>query len=252
MHVLRVPQQRRAAAPPAAETAPAPGALPGWLGRQPDWRASSPPAEPARPRPLAPSRPEEAAFGPVPQAQSPIGRETARGSGFARGTLIHGLLQHLPDLPPGERAAAGGVFLSRPGSGLDAAEARRVLAQCLAVLDHPALAAAFAPGSRAEVPVAGEAGGVVITGVIDRLAVSATEVVAIDFKTGRPPPVEAERTPVLYLRQMAAYRALLRAIFPGRAVVCALVWTEAAAVTTLDDALLDAHAPGQRIQAAGS
>jgi ATP-dependent helicase/nuclease subunit A len=42
---------------------------------------------------------------------------------------------------------------------------------------------------------------------------------------------------------MAAYRALLRAIHPGRPVICALIWTREARVDVLDAALLDAHAP---------
>jgi ATP-dependent helicase/nuclease subunit A len=162
--------------------------------------------------------------------------------------LIHGLLQHLPELPAGDRGRAARSYLGgswgRTSSGLAAEEAARIVDQCLGVLDHPALTTAFAPGSRAEVPLAGEVAGLVISGVIDRLAVSETEVIAIDFKTGRQPPDDVTRTPILYLRQMAAYRALLRAVFPGRSVRCALVWTETATVTMLPDALLDAHQPG--------
>ncbi len=240
--VLAAAQKRP---PPAAQAPEAMEAvtLPSWLGRAPDWGAEPPAAEPARPRPLIPSRPEEAAFGPVPQASSPARRDDPAGARFARGTLIHGLLQHLPELPPTDRARAGRHFLGRMGSGIGAEDAARILDQCLAVLEHPALAMAFAPGSRAEVPLTGEIAGVVVNGVIDRLAVSEAEVVAIDFKTGRQPPAEIERTPILYLRQMAAYRALLTAIFPGRTIRCALVWTETGAVTVLPDGLLDAHRP---------
>jgi ATP-dependent helicase/nuclease subunit A len=36
---------------------------------------------------------------------------------------------------------------------------------------------------------------------------------------------------------------VLRRIYPGRSVRCALVWTEGARLVRLDDALLDAHAP---------
>jgi len=38
---------------------------------------------------------------------------------------------------------------------------------------------------------------------------------------------------------MGAYRAVLRDIFPGRAIVCALVWTQTAQVVILPDELLD-------------
>jgi ATP-dependent helicase/nuclease subunit A len=171
---------------------------------------------------------------------------------FGRGTLIHGLLQHLPELPAAERARAARSFLGRAGSGLDTEDAARIVDQCLGVLDHPALAAAFAPGSRAEAPLAGEVSGLVISGVIDRLAVSETEVIAIDFKTGRQPPAEVAKTPILYLRQMAAYRALLRAVFPDRPIRCALVWTETATVTMLPDDLLDTHQPGAKASSAVS
>jgi len=49
---------------------------------------------------------------------------------------------------------------------------------------------------------------------------------------------------------MAAYRGVLREIFPGRAVACALVWTAASEVVILPDALLDAHAPSHARDAA--
>ncbi len=249
--VLANPQRRLVQANQAIAKTASATPLPPWIGHAPSWQAAPPATEPARPRPLAPSRPQDAAFGPVPQADSPVRRGAPAGSGFtshvSRGTLIHNLLQHLPELPREDRARAARAFLGRSlgrsGSGLDAEEAARVVDQCLGVLDHPALAAAFAPGSRAEAPVAGEVAGLVISGIIDRLAVSETEVIAIDFKTGRQPPADVARTPVLYLRQMSAYRALLREVFPSRAIRCALVWTETATVTTLPDTLLDAHRP---------
>ena len=65
----------------------------------------------------------------------------------------------------------------------------------------------------------------------------------LDYKTNRPPPQDVAAVAPLYLRQMAAYRALLRAAFPGRRVECALVWTYGARVMALPDALLDRHAP---------
>jgi ATP-dependent helicase/nuclease subunit A len=243
--VVATPQQRPARRPQAVAQAAEPVPLPPWIGRAPAWRAEPPASEPPRTRPLTPSRPPEAVFGPVPPADSPVRADAPPGARFARGTLIHGLLQHLPDLPPAERERAARAFLGRAGSGLDAGDAARLLDQCLGVLDHPALAAAFAPGSRAEVPLAGEVEGLLISGVIDRLAVSGTEVVAIDFKTGRQPPADIAKTPVLYLRQMAAYRALLRGMFPSRSISCALVWTETATVTMLPGDLLDTHHPGR-------
>jgi ATP-dependent helicase/nuclease subunit A len=227
----------QAAAPMAAPSAD----LPGWAGRAPLWRADSLPAEPALPERLAPSRPEDASLGPVPQAASPLlARE---GTRFRRGQQAHLLLQHLPQLAPELRLAAARTWLTRPGLGLAGEEAEELAREVLAVLDHPALAPLFGPHGRAEVPLTGVVGGRVVGGLVDRLAVLEDRVLLADWKTNREAPARAEDVPVLYLRQMAAYRSVLRGAFPGRAVVCTLVWTAALRVMPLCDSLLDRHAP---------
>ncbi len=168
----------------------------------------------------------------------PLGRR------FRRGNLIHALLQSLPDLPEAGREAAGRDFLARPGHGLDAAQQAEILAEALAVMAHPAIAAAFGPGSLAEAPLAGQVQGRLILGQVDRLLITAERITLLDFKSNRPPPTRAEAAPPAYLRQMAAYRAVLRLAFPGRPVDCTLVWTYGARVMPLPPEMLDAHAPG--------
>ncbi len=226
-----------------AQAAEHDAALPRWAGAAPLWLPASPPEEPALPRPLAPSRPEQADLGRVPGAASPLQARDAGGKRFRRGQLVHALLQHLPDIPEAEREAAARRYLDRPGHGLGA-DAAGVLADIMAVLAHPELAALFGPGSRAEVPLTGVVAGTVIGGLVDRLAVLPDRVLLADYKTNRAPPATADAVPVLYLRQMAAYRAVLRGALPGREISCALVWTSAAHVMALPHALLDRYAPG--------
>ena len=211
--------------------------LPGWAGRPGDWRPAPPPAEPALAVPLAPSRPDDIAFGPVPRALSPRGG-TDR---FGRGTLVHELLQHLPALPPERRGSAALAHLQR--HGVDPEEIADLVRQTLAVLSHPGLEPLFGPDSRAEQPLTALVAGTVISGKVDRMAVLPTEVLLVDYKTGRDAPDDVADTPVLYLRQLAAYRAVLRSIYPTRQVRCALVWTTGPSVVTLPPTLLDAHAP---------
>ena len=189
------PQTVPPRAEPAAVSAPAP-ASPPWIGAAPDWIAAPPPAEPPRPQPLAPSRPEGVAFGPVPSALSPL---AARGAGaLRRGRLVHALLQHLPALPAASRAAAARAWLARPGHGLTEGAAEDLAAQVLAVLDHPGLAPLFGPDSRAEVPLSGVIAGMVVGGLVDRLVVRAEEVLVADYKTNRRPPADPAGTPVAY------------------------------------------------------
>jgi ATP-dependent helicase/nuclease subunit A len=69
-------------------------------------------------------------------------------------------------------------------------------------------------------------------------------VLVIDYKTNRTPPATPDQVPAAYLRQMAAYNMLLRQIYPGRPVRCALLWTQGPLLMPLDEAALASHAPG--------
>ena len=203
----------------------------------PDWVHTAPNAEPDPPRPLAPSRPSDE----EPPVRSPFGADD--GARFRRGRLIHRLLQSLPDVAPAARADAARRFLLRPVHGLGPEEAAEIAAETIAVLDHPEHAALFGPGSRAEVPLAGAVAGRVVAAQVDRLLVTASDVTIVDYKTNRPPPRDVEAVPVVYLAQMAAYRALLGRIYPQHHIRCLLLWTDGPRLMTLPDALLDPHAP---------
>ena len=222
----------RAAAPPASH----PG-LPHWAGQPPAWVAAPAPAEPARPTPLAPSRPADAMLGPIPPAASPLAFGGAVGSARDRGSLVHLLLQHAPDLPPHARRAAIARYVRQAGSPASLTD------EVMAVLEHPALAPLFGPLGGAERPIAGVVGSTVVSGQVDRLAVLPDSILLADYKTNRDAPDSPERVPTLYLRQMAAYRAVLTQIFPRHAILCHLVWTRTATVMALPDAVLDAHCP---------
>jgi ATP-dependent helicase/nuclease subunit A len=190
---------------------------------------------------LTPSHLDEAE--PEQPAAAPHGPADPTGERFRRGNLIYALLQFLPELPEARRATAGRAFLARRGHGLDAAAQAELLAEALTIMTDPALAAAFGPDSLAEVPLAGRIGGRLVVGQVDRLVVEPHRVVALDFKINRPPPRVAEEAPPAYLRQMAAYRALLRQIYPDRPVECALVWTYGARAMPLPSELLDRFVP---------
>src|SRR3546814_175015 len=79
--------------------------------------------------------------------------------------------------------------------------------------------------------------------LVDRLLLEESTVWLIDYKSQRPAPTESADVPIVYLRQMAAYRALLARIYPGREVRCFLLWTDGPRLMQLSDALLAGHAP---------
>lgn len=220
----KIDEERRRGTPPIER------ARPFWIDR-------APPPEPKPVRPLSPSR-----WGEDPPVFSPLSIKGEQA--YRRGRLIHRLLQTLPDLPLAERHDAAERFLSSRAAELSAAERVEIASETLALLADPAFSAIFGPGSRAEAPIIGElSDGRVISGQIDRLLVTPDEVLIVDFKTNRPAPLTAEETAQPYLRQMAAYRAALGRIYPGKTIRCALLWTESPRLMALPDALLQGLSP---------
>jgi ATP-dependent helicase/nuclease subunit A len=227
---------------PPATAAPAPATVddepaPAWLHRH---------APPPRPPDvvLHPSDPAESTGDGrfVVTAES----RAARSRALRRGTLVHRLLQSLPDMAAERRREAARNFLARNADGWSEAERDALAAQVIALIEAPAFAALFAPGSRAEVSIAGRISRgarppALVSGQIDRLAVTAAEVLIVDYKTGHAPPGTAADAPRTYVQQLALYREVLRRLYPGRAVRCALLWTETAALMDIPPAALDAE-----------
>ncbi|SFC81495.1 double-strand break repair helicase AddA [Tropicimonas isoalkanivorans] len=157
-----------------------------------------------------------------------------------RGTRIHLLLEHLAGQGPESRAGLAGRLL---GPDLDEPEHGPLLAEAAGVLDRPDLARLFGPESLAEVPITAslaELGGRRIHGTIDRLVFNGAQILAVDFKTNALVPASAEHTPEGLLRQMGAYASALEQIFPGREIETAILWTRAAQLMPLPEALVRA------------
>ena len=77
-----------------------------------------------------------------------------------------------------------------------------------------------------------------IHGVIDRLIVTDTEIIAVDFKSNRTVPASADMVPDGLLRQMGAYAAALAQIWPDRTITTGLFWTRDATYMRLPHALV--------------
>jgi ATP-dependent helicase/nuclease subunit A len=166
----------------------------------------------------------------------------AGASRFRRGNLVHALLARQPEIAAENRRAVATKFLAASGWDNRAA----VVDETLAVLEEPAFAGAFAPGSRAEVDLLAELtghglNGARIHGRIDRLAVTDSQVLIVDFKTNRPPPAHESQVPEVYLAQMALYREAAKKLFSDRRVVCGLVFTDGPKLLQLSDVVLEAQ-----------
>jgi ATP-dependent helicase/nuclease subunit A len=212
-------------------------------GTLPAWVSAPPPSEPSPPKPLAPSRPSD----PEPATLSPLAVEGR--DRFKRGLLVHRLLQSLPELPEPDRDAAAQAFLALPVHVLTRKEQDEIRAETMAVLTDPDLAELWGPASQAEVPIVGLIPGDrpgashAVSGQIDRVVVTRTRVLVVDFKTVRPIPMREEEVPRVYLQQLATYRAALARIYRDRPIECALLWTDGPLLMPISPALLDRNSP---------
>jgi ATP-dependent helicase/nuclease subunit A len=154
-----------------------------------------------------------------------------RARALLRGKLVHRLLQSLPDVPSKGRREVALRYLAR-NAGEWAGDDRETLAgRVLSLIGDIRFASVFAPGSRSEVSIVGRVGRpgrtpALVSGQIDRLAVTPTEVLIVDYKTNHAPPATVAEAPAAYIRQLALYRAVLARLYPDLPIRAALLWTE--------------------------
>jgi ATP-dependent helicase/nuclease subunit A len=203
----------------------------------PNWARHAAPKESRPSRPLSPSAlGEDAVSDPPPTPEMRLAAE--------RGALIHKLLERLPAVDGGSRAAAADRWLGQAGGVLDPAARAEIAASAIGVIEDPRFADLFGIDSLAEAPIAATlADGIVVSGTVDRLLIGAETIRVIDFKTGRRAPRGLDEVPDYHLKQMAAYAAALRVIFPGRTIEAALLYTAAPRLIEISADMLDRHKP---------
>jgi ATP-dependent helicase/nuclease subunit A len=201
------------------------------------WMLNEPKAEPLPPTPLIPSRYHDEIDDQDPASQSPLVdvSSTSDLPSYQRGTMMHRLLQILPDIDIEQRETLGRYWLDKNLSGsewkdrndLRSGIIENMLQPVLRIVNHPTFAPLFGPQAIAEVPVTGLTDdNQIISGQIDRLVVHKNEVWIVDYKTNQKPPRTARQIPYIYVKQMRAYRHLLSKIYPSMTIKTYLIYTE--------------------------
>lgn len=221
--------------PPVPETDTQQAAQTAGAFSLPPWARQAAPVGARLPRPLIPSRDNASNTQEEPAFASPRAGKSKDVHRFRRGTLTHRLLQLMPTLPVDTRRQKAQAFLARPAFGLSAELQADIVDETFRLLEDPVFGEIFSPHSRAEVPLTGMLDEqTLLSGQIDRLLVREKDILIIDFKTNRPPPLDPKDVPDLYMRQMRAYAKALRLIYPDRPVRAALLWTDGARLMEVD------------------
>jgi ATP-dependent helicase/nuclease subunit A len=208
----------------------------------PVWLRTPAPSDQITDRRLRPSGPAEDEGRRLRTGES----LQARARALQRGTLVHRLLQSLPDIAGARRRDAAQRYLARNARDWSDDEREALNVGVLALIEDARFASLFAPGSRAEVSIAGRLDrpgrpAALVSGQIDRLVVTPSEVLIVDYKTNQAPPDRAAGAPTAYVRQLALYRAVLAKIYPQLPVRAALLWTETPELMEISAPALEAQ-----------
>jgi ATP-dependent helicase/nuclease subunit A len=227
----------------AESTSPVLVAMPGATApaELPPWLLTAAPREIPAEGLLRPSDPSEDDGKRVRTGES-IQR---RARALQHGSLVHRLLQSLPEIVPERRHDAAKKYLARNAADWTDADRDALASGVLALIGDSRFAPVFAPGSRAEVSIVGRLDRpgrppALVSGQIDRLVVTPGEVLIVDYKTNHAPPNAEAEAPAGYVRQLALYRAVLGKIYPQLPVRAALLWTETAELMEISTPALDA------------
>ncbi|WP_279089235.1 double-strand break repair helicase AddA [Bartonella apis] len=175
---------------------------------------------------------------------SPVLGEKPANSSFAieRGTLIHRLLQYLPQVREEDRQRLARAYLEKAAPEWSEEQRADAFTQTFKVMDDETLRPLFTKEARAEVTLMGtvtiKGKKYVVSGQIDRLNDGDDTIVLGDFKTGRAPKRE-QQIPDSYMLQMALYRTLLMSIHPDKTVRTLLIYSDGPKVFELDGKKLD-------------
>ena len=157
-----------------------------------------------------------------------------------RGVAIHRLIEMMADVPASDRLAFGqrwATKLKLPNG---------LVAHLHDALLQPDLAELFGPNGQSEATVHGAVEGLgLIYGRIDRLAVTKTDIIILDYKTNPHPPnnLGADHS---YTQQLARYAALLVQAYPGYSFKAGVLWTQIGKVNWLPPAVLSQSLDLQR------
>jgi len=162
-----------------------------------------------------------------------------RDAALAKGRLVHLLLEHLPNVETEKRTVLGEQLVAAsPDFDHQAFE---LVGEVIALIDNPDLRHLFSTDALSEVEITAsvpDLGHARIHGTIDVLRLSDDHVLAVDFKTNRIVPKLVEETPEGLLRQMGAYAAALKEVYPTHRIETAILWTQTSSLMPLPNALI--------------
>ncbi|MFT6071580.1 MAG: ATP-dependent helicase/nuclease subunit A [Alphaproteobacteria bacterium] len=155
-----------------------------------------------------------------------------------RGIIIHRLLELLTQINPEQhQQAADNFFKNQQLSPQDKAAYRQ---EVFNIIHHPDYSQLLSLDGLSEIPIVGHLknmDNLAISGKIDRMVITPTQVLIADYKTDRNLSTIGDVSPP-YILQMALYKEALKQIYPDKSIECFIIATAKPKIITIDNALL--------------
>ena len=149
---------------------------------------------------------------------------------YKRGTLIHKILQFIPNVSSSDKKEKIREFLRKNAPEMRENTVENIVNEVLNLVENKEFSVLFGNNSKAEVAIMGEVEGKIISAQIDRLVVCEDKVIIVDYKTNRPAADNLSEVPEIYLKQIQAYTKLLQRIYQNKRVEAYILWTNTASL----------------------
>jgi len=140
-----------------------------------------------------------------------------------RGILIHKFFEYLPNLSREKRYTTACQFVEK--EGLSVREWENDIQEVLKILDSPDFEKLFGENSLAEVSVTAFHNNEHFQGRIDRVLVTEDTLTIVDYKTDSIFPHTLQDVPAAYIKQLEAYEAALKSLYPNHKIKKMILWT---------------------------
>tara|TARA_R110002096_G_scaffold46032_8_gene123103 strand:+ start:6334 stop:9687 length:3354 start_codon:yes stop_codon:yes gene_type:complete len=195
----------------------------------PEWLTN---LAPKTPRPLQPVAPSKLAGAKALPNDDALPEKDAK----RRGRHLHKLLEYMPNQEAGTWEDYGKKLLNCIPDAPNQQAASILIKEAINLLKKPDLRHIFFdPNSIAEVGITAplEPLGRDILGYIDRLIVTGSTILAVDFKSNTGVPGTIEQTPKGILAQQGAYLLALQQIYPDHVIDIAILWTRTGQIMSI-------------------
>jgi ATP-dependent helicase/nuclease subunit A len=195
----------------------------------PDWLKTM---APKIARPLQPIAPSKLAGSKALPNDDALPEEDAK----RRGRHLHKLLEYMPNQPTDTWVQYGQSLLNGETDAPDQNQTTELIEEAIALLANPDLHHIFFdPNSMAEVGITAplEPLGRDMMGYIDRLIISDSTVLVVDFKSNVGIPATVQQTPKGILAQQGAYLLALQQIYPDHVIDIAVLWTRTGEIMSI-------------------